>query len=346
MKGSITPWMAKIIYSKGTKNVGTLTDSEKRATGRLLKALCERRLKYIKTLTFQGQRPQEFPQNTSLLIKFLLESLEQLLLRTNKPFKGTPFNLVSESEPYWDILLEDILGISKYLDDSKELVVKSKIKGIKSMLEIFFNDDYESRKYSDAFNASDFDTQLSELDIKQKVKLGQGRDHHVFPSKVQPGAVIKTKYGDAELRKKGHYKKFDVEGIDHNQIKLFREYPQFCVKVYKETPNYAVLERLDADGYLQQARETRKLVYQIFHKYPEMFNNVYLGPSLTPAIKYLVQFEPQMIKPLYKLGDNFLKQLIIFLVKIKGTKLMIELDDLHDRNLAFDANKNIKIIDI
>jgi hypothetical protein len=205
---------------------------------------------------------------------------------------------------------------------------------------------------------------ISELDIKQKEKLGQGVDHTAFPFIKQPKKIIKTKYGNLELVKNGQYlvtrKKYGTEnepgtGINSKQLELFKKYPQFCVRVYKETPNYVVLERLDVENFEADCELGLHCLEGIFKEDQQLIKDVlnnYIGNSLSYAAARLVSnyYDRDATKEdvlrLLKQCPGLFVELVRFFNDLRKTELGRAFYDIHDGNLAYDSTGNIKIIDI
>lgn len=204
---------------------------------------------------------------------------------------------------------------------------------------------------------------INELNIKKKEPLGSGVEHTAFPFEKFKDLVIKTKTGMLQVSK-------DVDGfiftskdmvLNPGETKIFQDHPEICAKVYKATDRYVVLEKLDVKGLQKDLEGIADAMVRLFNEEPELAKNFSLKDPLHMTAQDFDasvdldrnQNDQDFIKGVikYSTNRNFTIKFLKFLqaVRASGINKMLPNNrrvDIHERNIGYDKQRNIKLLDI
>jgi hypothetical protein len=180
-----------------------------------------------------------------------------------------------------------------------------------------------------------------EEEIRKKTKIGGGKDHNVYDFEKNPNKVIKVSRHGEE----------DGEKMDPEHIKTFIKYPMLFPKVYKNNPNYAIIEKLNT----VKPREEQELIFNIFSKYnfPDLeymnknsaLNDIYWQSmnraGLFNKIYKTVSSDETLTPEERELAMRYLD----FFLLIKSTIRNYKRVDMHSFNIGYDSNNELKLLD-
>lgn len=196
---------------------------------------------------------------------------------------------------------------------------------------------------------------VKELDIKQKESLGQGAFHTVYPNKLHPDQVIKTKTPKTVDFEGKQY--FVLPNIDKKDIEAMKDNPDLFAKVLKYNERWAILEKLDTESIQRDLDILAQGMIKMFINQPKMakemgMDNVFdVEVSDIDPSAYLNYYrrDKVFIKAVYRYCKNrdFLLKLITLIrdayKRVGDIKHSI---DIKYDNIGYDKGKNIKILDI
>lgn len=164
---------------------------------------------------------------------------------------------------------------------------------------------------------------LDELGTPKEL-FGQGVFHDVYPFKADPTKVIKIAK--------------EKQPLDKYYVRMFLKYPEITAKVFKATPNYMVVEKLDTQKFLEEDKKIRGLFKS---------ENVYYDTIL--FVDNLLKKYPDTLMTFIKLAekeglDDILSRWIDFLKRVENTRL--EELDIHNDNLGYDSEGKLKLLDL
>lgn len=198
---------------------------------------------------------------------------------------------------------------------------------------------------------------IYELDIKNKNMLGQGTSHTAFPYYKFDDKIIKTAYGDLQFLK-NNPTYVNERPWNKKDLELFQKYPQFCAKVFRIRPNYAVVEKLDTESFLKDSNKLMYCIFDFVKDHPEMASRI--SPSINIEISnpedkhssmiiWMSLDDKELMDKMYDhCGGNFFPKLYKFLKEAYNSGLKQEKKylDVHDYNLGYDKTGHIKFLDI
>ena len=91
-------------------------------------------------------------------------------------------------------------------------------------------------------------------ELKQKQKIGYGKDHVVYDMLSDPSKVIKIAWGSDGNKYDPNSKLKQIE-LDPTHIEVFKKYPDLFAKVYKHNDRYAIIEKLNTKSIISDQTE-------------------------------------------------------------------------------------------
>lgn len=197
----------------------------------------------------------------------------------------------------------------------------------------------------------------TELVIRKKEPLGSGIEHTAFPFDAFKDKIIKTKSGNVEIGKNGKpiYTSKDLKSrMNPFEIKTFQDHPSLFAKVYKATDRYAIIEKLNTKDINED------LEYLTYDMIRFFIANPFVGERYT--LKNIEELEPTDFNILaelyghkkdktlyegilkYASDKTFAMKLFKFIQTVSSTNLGKKAD-MHDGNIGYDKEKNIKLLD-
>lgn len=197
---------------------------------------------------------------------------------------------------------------------------------------------------------------MNELNIKSKTQLGAGTEHTVFPYERFQDKVIKTKTRNITFQG-STIKQIPGGSLNMEEMEIFKNYPEFFAHVYKLTNRYAIIEKLDTASIEKDLDNLATGLIKYFIDNPERANFFTLkDPSLLTSQDFSVSADiyqnlrdPDFLKGLFDYAPDkkFCKKLITFIANVYKLKNELKRGiDVHNGNLGYDKDKNIKLLDI
>ncbi len=199
---------------------------------------------------------------------------------------------------------------------------------------------------------------LLELDIKNKTSIGHGAFNYVFPYEKFQDKIIKTSHGNLEFIKNNkHF--LNKEPFNIKDVELMAKYPQFCAKVFRIRPNYAIVEKLDTRKFLDDVLGTTKCLFNLLIQEPRLadafkpYINVEVSDPSDISLSVVIDlshnyplFHEKMSK---NCGSVLFNKLYKLIVDVHKSPLAGDKDyhlDIHDGNFGYNKNGDIKFLDI
>jgi hypothetical protein len=202
---------------------------------------------------------------------------------------------------------------------------------------------------------------MNELATQIKKPIGQGIEHTVFPFNKFKDKIIKTRSGNAELTNQGDptgYPRLKITDpkskLNYKEIKIFQMHPEIFAKVYKVTDRYAIIEKLDTASIEEDLEMLCWGMIKFFNKNPKYAKHFTLkDPKLLDPSDFNIlalihnnRKDPKLLKGIISNTNNkeFAIKLMSFIQKLYNTNLG-KSPDLHDQNVGYDKEGNIKLLD-
>lgn len=190
---------------------------------------------------------------------------------------------------------------------------------------------------------------IHEVEIKRKEKLGSGQFHNVYNFEKFKDKVIRTRYGDIILTPNG-MKRIDTDKLDLEEIKIFQQYPDLFVKVFKVTERYAVLEKLDVSNIEKESLILARGIYRYISNFGDEGFNFRIDPEISDPqdmmvsnVLYIMNHNPKFVKAVREHCDKAIfdrwYRLIEGLIKIN------KFFDVHNYNIGYDKQMKLKMFD-
>lgn len=179
---------------------------------------------------------------------------------------------------------------------------------------------------------------LRELDIQKKELYGKGSIHRVYPLKNHPDKVIKI--ADDPISWK----------YTQEELEIFKQHPDIFPKVYKVTDKYAIIEKLDDKGALNDNDKTIQYIKGYIDNSNELVKELLYSEDIPGTFySYLLYKVPSFneeYNELYQALPNEYQILLEKWYKIIS-KIISKLKeaDIHARQFAYDKSGNLKLID-
>jgi len=169
---------------------------------------------------------------------------------------------------------------------------------------------------------------IKEVSVQNKMALGRGAMHKVYPSEINPGIV---------------YKIGEIEDID-KWYDIFKKNPEVFPRVYRRgvtrierrgkeyVVGYVILERLDTDSF--------EKFWGVIEEYFD-----YDFVSLLELNKMNDLYEMGEVIEVNE-GEGFYKKYMELLKLIDKIRKLVKSPDLHGFNFGFDNKGRIKCLDI
>jgi len=205
---------------------------------------------------------------------------------------------------------------------------------------------------------------LNELNIKPKTPIGSGMYHTAFPFEKFKDKIIKTGKGDVDISS-GGVKKINQKPLNKKMLDIFQRFPKFFAHVYKITDKYAVIQKLDTEAFKSDSFKLARGLIRLVMSEPRFAKNNTLlypyaiNPSLEPEdidISYFIYF--LTFSRNYRLGKKLRKYLprdifdkfydFFKALDQSGVKNYLPRNraDVHENNLGYDKEGNLKFLDI
>lgn len=195
---------------------------------------------------------------------------------------------------------------------------------------------------------------MKEINIRRKEPLGSGTVHTVYNFEKFKDKVIKTKYGDLEYTN-GKLERVNTNKLDQNEMQTFVNNPEIFAKVYKYTDRYAIIEKLDTQNLLNDVQEkVAPAIVKTFIQNPElasewtskkpieMTSQDFDGAGMLNAFRNHKQFVKGVLK---NTPDREFVIKLLKLINNAYNEIPRHVVDIHENNLGYDKEGNIKLLD-
>ena len=195
---------------------------------------------------------------------------------------------------------------------------------------------------------------MEEINIRRKEPMGSGTVHNVYDFERFKDKVIKTKYGDLKFIN-GEMKRVNTNKLDQREMEVFADNPDLFAKVYKVTERYAVLERLDTKNILNDIQtKVAPAIVKTFIQNPELAAE---WTSKKPEELTSQDFDGAGMLNAFRNHKEFVrgvlrntpdKEFVIDLLKLINkayNTIHKHVIDIHENNLGYDKEGNIKLLD-
>lgn len=194
---------------------------------------------------------------------------------------------------------------------------------------------------------------VSELDIKQKDRLGSGLYHDVFPFQKFQDKVIKTPRGEVTFNRDGSYD-LHKDKFNTAEMQLFAKHPNLFTKVYVIKPNYAVLERLNTADFVNECQRVSQKLFDLEQRtglISKVLGHSVNDPSdidavtFTSRLVYLKHDSPKVIQVLKRITSGTIWTKIYDFVN-KARASLNRIVDFHDGNLGYNKQGELRLLDV
>lgn len=195
---------------------------------------------------------------------------------------------------------------------------------------------------------------MNELNIQQKEPLGSGVDHTAFPFEKFKDKIIKTPNGNL-IVKNNKFIKANNDKLNQEEMDIFKNNPKYFAKVFKLTDRYAIIEKLNTKDIRDDLDELGEGMIKFFVRNPEISKFFTpKDPSLLEPSDFNVstdimhnRTDKEFLKGVMKNTKNkeFFRKLLKFIYGVYSLNLSKKNLDIHDGNLGYDKNGNIKLLD-
>ncbi len=195
---------------------------------------------------------------------------------------------------------------------------------------------------------------MDEINIRKKEPIGSGTVHNVYDFEKFKDKIIKTKYGDTVFQN-GELKRINTNTLNQNEMKIFQNNPDLFAKVYKVTERYAIIERLDTKKMLSDIQEkVAPAILKTFIEHPnmakewtskpptEMTSQDFDGAGMLNAFRNHNLFIKNVLK---NTSDKEFVLKLIRLITLAYEQIHRHVIDIHENNLGYDKEGNIKLLD-
>lgn len=201
----------------------------------------------------------------------------------------------------------------------------------------------------------EMNSKIHELNIQPKKPLGQGTEHTAFPYEKFQDKVIKTRNGNVEV-KGNKFVKTNNSNLNQEEIQTFKDNPDLFAHVYKSTDRYAILEKLNTHDIRKDLDELTEGMIKFFIRNPNI--SAFFTPKDPTTLEtddfnvsadiMINRNDKEFLKGVLKNTKNkdFFRKLLTFIKTVYSRNLPKKSIDIHDGNLGYDKQGNIKLLDI
>lgn len=195
---------------------------------------------------------------------------------------------------------------------------------------------------------------MKEISIRRKEPMGTGTAHNVWNFEKFKDKVIKTKFGDIKVVN-GELKRVNTNKLDQNEMQIFQNNPEIFARVYKVTERYAVIERLDTKNFLNDVqKKVAPAVVKTFVQNPEfaaewtskkpeeLTSQDFDGAGMLNAFRNHKEFIRGVLK---NTPDREFVIKLLKLINNAYNEIPKHIVDIHENNLGYDKEGNIKLLD-
>ena len=173
---------------------------------------------------------------------------------------------------------------------------------------------------------SDLIELINEVKIRKKEKLGMGAEHDIYPSEINPDAVMKVRNCVPEK---------EVPWVE-----TFEKYPDIFPIVIKRTKNYVCLEKLDTNKAVEEFEDMENFLgYELTEAYSEAYWKGIVKNKDNEHFKMLD--DKFMGTELYEIYSRW-NDLILRFYEIIPPKFY---PDLHGEQFGYSKDGKLKILD-
>jgi len=195
---------------------------------------------------------------------------------------------------------------------------------------------------------------MKEISIRRKEPMGSGTVHNVYNFEKFKDKIIKTKFGDTVLQN-GELKRINSNKLDQREMQIFQNNPDLFAKVFKYTERYAVIERLNTNDFLRDVQEkVAPAIVKTFIQNPELASEWtskkpeeltsqdFDGAGMLNAFRNHKQFVRGVLK---NTPDREFVIKLLKLINNAYNTIHKHTVDIHENNLGYDKEGNIKLLD-